>query len=345
MAQEPNFANWDPLKEIPDLTGKVAFISGGNSGLGRETVKWLALRGAKVYLGTRDKARTQAAISELKSQHESIQESQLNQVHLDLGDVTSAVGAAEAFKKQESRLDILILNAAVTGDPPRTEDEESWEAQIAGDLACHFLLTNQLLPLLKATAQKPSTDVRIVGLSSAAASSFLPAAYKPNFTSPDVLANPVSYYPWSWRWVMSNLFTIDMIAYSVAKVAVTVFIKELQRHLDEEDIPVLCTAIHPGEVRTGQSLGSMAPWIRGLAQKSFLPLEEGSSHSIFAATAPQVRQNAEAYKGKFLLPLGQVAQHHPLVDDDELVKGLWKNTEGALNKLLEKKGLQKLLSW
>ncbi|KAM0276838.1 hypothetical protein ACHAQH_006314 [Verticillium albo-atrum] len=343
MAEEITVANWDPLTGTPDLTGKVAFITGGNSGLGLMTVKFLALRGAKVYLGTRDAVRTQAAIAELTSQNETIREAQLNQVNLDLADVTTAVRAADAFKKQESSLDILILMAAATGDPPHSKD--SWESHIAGDFAFHFLLTNQLLPLLKTTAKQPGADVRIVGLTSAAATSFLPAAYKPNFTSPNVLVDPVSYYPWTWRWLTSKVFVLNMIRYSIGKIAGTAFIKELQRRLDDEGSPILCTSIHPGEVRTDKTIGSMVPWLSSLVKGNFLSLEEGSGHTIFAAAAPKIREDEEAYKGQYMLPLGKVSKLHPLVDDDEQIQGLWENSEAAINEVLAKQGLQHMSPW
>ncbi|RBQ83485.1 hypothetical protein VDGD_20948 [Verticillium dahliae] len=107
MAQELTIKTWDPLEGTPDLTGKVAFITGGNCGLGLMTVKFLALRGAKVYLGTRDEGRTQTAMSALLAQNGAIKAAQLHRIHLDLADVTTAVRAADAFKEKESRLDIL----------------------------------------------------------------------------------------------------------------------------------------------------------------------------------------------------------------------------------------------
>ncbi|RBQ83478.1 hypothetical protein VDGD_01138 [Verticillium dahliae] len=221
----------------------------------------------------------------------------------------------------------------------------SLEVDHRSSFAFHFLLTNQLLPLLKATARLPGTDVRIVGLTSGAASSFLPAGYKPNFTSRDVLADPAPYYPWAWRWLTSRVFVLDMILYSIGKIAGTGFIRALQRRLDEEGVPVLCTSIHPGEVRTDKTVGSMVPWLASLVDGNFLSLEEGSGHTVFAAAAPQIREEEAKYKGQYLMPLGKVAKLHPLVENDEQIQGLWRNSEAAINEVLAEQGLPEMLPW
>lgn len=102
-----NLTSWDPLREIPDLAGKTVFITGGNKGLGLVTVKLLALRGAKVYVGTRDEARTRTALAGLRAENEAISENQITRIPLDILDLASIVEAAAALSKLESKLDIL----------------------------------------------------------------------------------------------------------------------------------------------------------------------------------------------------------------------------------------------
>ncbi|KAL2756677.1 hypothetical protein ACRALDRAFT_2102468 [Sodiomyces alcalophilus JCM 7366] len=102
---------WDPLTQTHDLSGKVAVVTGSNSGIGRSTVKFLALRGAKVYLATRSESRAREAIDELRRENPSIREDQLHHLPLDLADLKSIVAAADALKAAENRLDILSMLA------------------------------------------------------------------------------------------------------------------------------------------------------------------------------------------------------------------------------------------
>ncbi|KAH6669677.1 hypothetical protein F5X68DRAFT_236373 [Plectosphaerella plurivora] len=337
----PTIASWDTFKEVPDLSGKVVFITGGNTGIGLETAKVTALRGATVYIGTRNEEKTKAALTKLRAENEAIKEDQIKRIPLDLLDLASIVEAAATLAKLESKLDLLFNMASIDRLAPRTAD--GWEPVIAGDYAGHFLFTNLLLPLLKTAAKTPRADVRIINFGSMAVSNLLPAGYIPNFTSPNVLADPVPYHPWAWRWIASYLFADDMIPYCVAKLAVVSFAAELQRRLDAEGVSILSIAIHPGEVATNQSTTSITPMLRSIAVKTFLTMEDGVKHSLYAATASALRKGD--FGGKYMLPLGKVSQLHPLVDNEEQVTALWKNTEGAINEALAKKGLLQLQSW
>ncbi|KAL8691123.1 MAG: hypothetical protein Q9218_003575 [Villophora microphyllina] len=97
--------------EIPDLKGWVALVTGGNSGIGFETVYQLASRGARVYLAARSTQRINEAIARMKST--SATDLDLCPLIIDLQSLQSVKEAAETFMKQEKRLDILINNAGV----------------------------------------------------------------------------------------------------------------------------------------------------------------------------------------------------------------------------------------
>jgi NAD(P)-dependent dehydrogenase (short-subunit alcohol dehydrogenase family) len=219
--------------------------------------------------------------------------------------------------------------------PSYTTDHHSY--------AGHFLFTNLVLPLLKTASRAPGADVRIVHFSSQAPMHFLPASYVANFASPDVLVNPLPYHPWTWRWMNAYMFVGDMVSYSVAKVALTSFAAELQRRLDAEGVPILSIAINPGNIDTEQAASCITPMLRSLVVKTFISVDEGVKHGLYTATSPALREGD--FGGKFLMPFGQVAQLHPLVDNEEEVTALWKNTEVAINELLGKKGLQPLQAW
>ncbi|KAL6412454.1 Short-chain dehydrogenase/reductase SDR [Ilyonectria robusta] len=105
---EPKFTE----KDIPDLTGYVAIVTGGNSGIGYETTNQLALHNARVYIASRSRDRVNQAIKRM-SEDANGQSLDLHFLQLDLMDLKSVKAAAEHFKTQEPRLDILINNAGV----------------------------------------------------------------------------------------------------------------------------------------------------------------------------------------------------------------------------------------
>ncbi|KAJ1559069.1 hypothetical protein HK096_001776, partial [Nowakowskiella sp. JEL0078] len=93
---------------IPDLSGKVAIVTGGNTGLGLETVRQLTAKNAKVYIASRSAARVNAAIETIKAENPK---ANVEFLELNLADIKQAVSAAETFVKSGERLDILVNNA------------------------------------------------------------------------------------------------------------------------------------------------------------------------------------------------------------------------------------------
>ncbi|TFY79017.1 hypothetical protein EWM64_g4989 [Hericium alpestre] len=101
----PPKPKWD-VHDILDLMGKVALVTGGSAGIGKETVKMLLGKGAKVYIASRGEKKAHEAIQELKA--ETGREARF--VNLDLGDLESIKRSAEEFLNQETQLNLLILN-------------------------------------------------------------------------------------------------------------------------------------------------------------------------------------------------------------------------------------------
>ena len=136
-----------------------------------------------------------------------------------------------------------------------------------------------------------------------------------------------------------------MIRYAVSKAAVVLFTKELQRRLDDQGLPILCVAVHPGEVLTEGLLAINNVVIRAIARLTFLTAEKGAATPLFVATASEVRQKADTYKGKFVVPLGKLEAPNPVAEDERQVKGLWENTTLELNKQLVAQKLPSLEEW
>ena len=135
--------NWT-AEDMPDLSGKVAVVTGANSGIGFETPRGLARKGAHVVLASRDEAKGTAAMRELQSE---LPQASLELMTLDLADLSSVRSFAEAYLSSHDRLDILVNNAGVMAIPYR-ETADGFEMQFGTNHLGHFALTGLLLPVI-----------------------------------------------------------------------------------------------------------------------------------------------------------------------------------------------------
>ncbi len=134
---------WD-TKDIPDLRGRTAVITGGNGGLGLETAKALAAAGAHVVIAARDPAKTSAAVDTIRA---SVPSASLKTVALDLAALDSVRQAAATITAAHERVDVLVNNAGVMAVPERAT-ADGFEMQLGVNHLGHFVLTARLLPLL-----------------------------------------------------------------------------------------------------------------------------------------------------------------------------------------------------
>ncbi|KZL64929.1 retinol dehydrogenase [Colletotrichum incanum] len=154
-----------PKEEIPDLAGKVIIVTGGSSGLGKESVLQLAKRNpAAIYLTARTEARGHAAIREIQ---EAVPEAKdkIKFLELDLASFASIKKAANTFSGLSDRLDILMNNAGLMATPPALT-ADGYEVQFGSNYMGPALFTKLLLPIIAKTAKQHGADVRVVNLSS-----------------------------------------------------------------------------------------------------------------------------------------------------------------------------------
>ncbi|KAI5955435.1 hypothetical protein CANMA_004615 [Candida margitis] len=155
----------------PSLEGKVVIVTGGNTGLGYETVKSLAgSTKARIYIFSRNKEKTLNAIDDLKLEVQkeySVKNREIGFVQVDLSDLTSIKPAVEEFLKKEDRLDIIIHNAGVMMPPQGSKSKQGYEIQIGTNVLGHHLLQRLLDPIfIKTSETNPKGLSRIVWLSS-----------------------------------------------------------------------------------------------------------------------------------------------------------------------------------
>ncbi|KAF9875883.1 hypothetical protein CkaCkLH20_06815 [Colletotrichum karsti] len=334
---------WNPRRDMPDLTGKVAVVTGGNSDIGRETIKLLASHGAKVHFTVRSEAKGVETQKRLLESDFGIDPSNIQWMKMDLSELSSITTAVDDLKRRERKVDILINNAAA--NTWSTEPVAGgWEIHMAVNLVGPFLLTNRLLSLLKSAAAEKDSDVRILTISSTAQVAMLPSDFKFPFDSPDCLSNPVPSHPWKSH-LFGRFFGFDMVRYSVSKAANFVFAQELQRQLDGQGSSIISLAVHPGEVATEGLFSINNMMVRTIAKLSFLTPEQGAASPAFAAASKDVRKDPARFKGKFLVPVGKIGKVSPAASDSAQVQGLWQHTTAEVNRQLLKEGLPSLQPW
>ena len=286
--------------DIPDQAGRVAVVTGGNSGLGLETARELARHGARVVLTARDPAKGSTAVADIQA---SVPSADVSVAELDLASLDSVRAFASGLG--EERLDLLINNAGIMMTPPR-KTADGFELQLGTNHLGHFALTGLLLDrLARADA------ARVVTLSS--------IAHKRGKLDFDDLQREHDYGPQS--------------AYEQSKLANAVFGLELDRRLRAAGSPIVSALAHPGYSATNlQSTGPegvmkslMGVTNRILAQGA----DKGALPTLYAATAPGVDG------GSFIGPDGVLeARGHPtFVDatrraqDPEAGRRLWEVSE------------------
>ncbi|KAF7288179.1 NAD-binding protein [Mycena chlorophos] len=156
------------VDDIPDLSGQVAIVTGGNSGVGWETVKALLAHNAEVYVAARSKSRATEAIDTL----EAATGKRAQFLQLDLADLASVKASAEDFLRRETRLDMLFNNGGVMVPPLDQLTVQGYDLQFGTNVLGHFYFTQLLIPLMISTAKETKKTGRILNTSSVAAHQF-----------------------------------------------------------------------------------------------------------------------------------------------------------------------------
>ncbi|MBC1181247.1 SDR family oxidoreductase [Brevundimonas sp. WCHBH090558] len=205
--------------DIPDLSGRLAIVTGATGGLGLETAIVLAGKGAEVVLAARNPDKGTEAERLIRSRHPN---AAVRFDLLDLASLASVQAFAERYLATGRPIDILINNAGVMALPTRQMTVDGFEMQFGTNYLSHFALVGRLLPLL--TAAK----ARVVQLSS--------VAHRSGHIRLDDLNYQTHYSPWP--------------VYQQSKLAMLMFALELQRRSDAHGWGLTSVAAHPGFART-----------------------------------------------------------------------------------------------
>lgn len=201
------------------LDGKVAIITGSDTGIGYETALDFAKRGARVILACRDTVNAEKAVNKLQAKTGN---KNIDYEYIDLADLDSVRSFADKIKSLTDRLDLLVNNAGVMACPNKWRTKQGYDMQFGINHLGHFLLTNLLLDLIKKTPQS-----RIISVSS------------------------VAHYFGTMDWDnLDGKHNYNLVkGYCQSKLAIVLFTRELAKRLEGTGVTAVC--LHPGAVRTG----------------------------------------------------------------------------------------------
>lgn len=269
------------IADMPDLSGRVAVVTGANAGIGFEVSRELVKAGATVVFACRSERRGRAAIEVVRSENPA---ARADLISLDLASLASVRRFAETFKARHGRLDLLIANAGVMLVSCDTT-EDGFERHFGVNHLGHFALTGRLIDRLVATG-----GARIVAVSSA--------------------AHGIGRIDFDDLTYERGRRYSALRAYADSKLAGLLFTYELQRRLTGSS--TIAVAAHPGGAAT--NLGrrmSDRRWYRAV-----LPVLERLSQSAAEAARPILRAatDPDAVGGEFFGPSGLLGMRgHPIV--------------------------------
>jgi NAD(P)-dependent dehydrogenase (short-subunit alcohol dehydrogenase family) len=257
---------WTPA-DMPSLKGKIAVVTGANSGLGLHTSIGLAQAGAEVVMACRSPDKAAAALEQVRAQAPG---AKVEAMPLDLANLASVRAFAESFKAKYPRLDLLLNNAGVMAIP-QAKTRDGFEMQMGTNHLGHFALTGLLLDSLKA-----APEPRVISVASQA------HRWTIGMDLDDPFFEHKSYKKWD--------------AYGKSKLANLLFIFELNKRLQAAGVKVLAAAAHPGYSDT--NLQYVAPQIENSALGKLMmkvgnailaqPAAMGALPSLYAASMPDV---------------------------------------------------------
>uniref|UniRef100_A0A0D9XPQ3 Uncharacterized protein n=1 Tax=Leersia perrieri TaxID=77586 RepID=A0A0D9XPQ3_9ORYZ len=286
-----------------DATHLTAIVTGATNGIGKETARVLAMRGAEVIIPV----RTMESGNKVKqSISEEIPGSKLHVMEMDLSSLDSVRRFAKSFDSSHRHLNILINNAGIMACPFQLS-RDGIELQFATNHVGHFLLTNLLLDKMKSTARKTGVQGRIINVSSVAHKRSDGSCFDLN-----KLNDKSRYQPF--------------IAYSHSKLANILHAKELARRLQEEGWNLTANSLHPGVILTNITryvvTNGVVSSILSVGNLFLKNIEQGAATTCCLALHPDVKD----VSGKYFADCKE-ATPRSVARDAELAKRLWDFSE------------------
>jgi dehydrogenase/reductase SDR family protein 13 len=276
-----------------DLAGRHFLVTGANTGIGKETARGLAQRGARVTLAGRSEEKTRAAIADIAA---TAPTADLEFLQIDLSDLASVRHAAGEFLSRDEPLDVLVNNAGLAGAKGMTAS--GFELAFGTNHVGPFLFTKLLLDRLK-----DGDGARIVNVAS-------DAHYQAKGIDWDAVRAPTSG-------------TAGWHEYAVSKLANVLHAQELARRLAGSNVTTY--SLHPGVIAS--DVWRQVPWpLRGIIKVFMKSTEDGAKTSLYCATSEAAAAESGLYYEK-----SKPKAPNP-VATPELGTELWERTEAWLSE-------------
>lgn len=292
---------------------KFVVITGANCGLGLETARVLAKHGANITIACRNLKAAEEAMKTIKQESP---DANIEVRALDLSNLQSVRSFAEGYRASGRPLHILINNAGIMACP-KAFTADGLESQIGVNHMGHFVLTNELLTVLKKSGT-PQNKARVVNLASIANILYAPSMG----IRLDDLRGEQTYSQWE--------------RYGSSKLANILFSRELNRRLVAEDAPVMSVSLHPGVITEtnlmrhvnnlsgiSAAISSLNGWsaFSNMAAEPSKNIAQGAATTVLCALSPDV------VAGQYYADCAVSTLLHQKATDDDLAKQLWGVSE------------------
>ncbi|KAG8896135.1 hypothetical protein FRC01_011990, partial [Tulasnella sp. 417] len=276
----PPKPQFNPDRDIPDLSGKVIIVTGGNTGIGKQTIRVLLSKNAKVYMAARSKAKAEAAIAELKG----VTGKDALFLQLDLANLDSITKAATEFMNKEPALHLLFNNGGVMVPPPDQITSDGYDLQFGTNVLGHGHFTLCLLPALLAGAKSSSDGkARVINTSSNAAT----------------MINKIDFDTLRDGPKRKKLGRVNL--YHQSKLGNVVFSNELAKRYGSEGI--ISHSLNPGSVKSDLQRHAPSLVLR-LFGWILHPVEFGALTQLWVGTSPETINT----NGGYFIPWARVGK-------------------------------------
>ncbi|KAH7872559.1 NAD-P-binding protein, partial [Lentinula edodes] len=285
------------VRDIPDLSGWIIIVTGGNTGIGYEIIKAVLLKNAKVYMATRSSEKAAVAIARLKVETGGKEAIFLE---LDLASLSSIRNAANDFKQKESALHVLFNNGGVMNTPIQFLTTDGYDLQFGTNVIGHYVLFKELLtPLLAGAQSSQDKKARIVNMSSSA-QMFIDTIH----------FDTIKDTPKRRKLGSAKL-------YMQSKLANIVLSNEIGRRYSSEGL--VSISLNPGNIRTDLQRHTPSAFML-LFGWLFSPASLGALTPLYAG----VSSASGDLNGKYLIPRARIGKMRPEASDLSVGEKLWK---------------------